>query len=248
MIEGAGGFGPGHVRARMLRRRCEKWAAEVVRAIREGRLEVSRESPAGRIALYSEISGNLLPPDLAAVELINLLRPTVAVGRFIAFAGHALHVHREAVRHLSAGAADAEIEAFIQEVRRFYPFFPMIGGRVLEEFSWLGHQFSVGDWVLLDIYGTNRHQDSWPDPDRFDPSRFLRWAGDPYSLIPQGGGPFETDHRCPGEWLTIALMGEATRQLLAMDYTVPEQDLTVPMDRLPALPRSGFVMELAGRS
>jgi len=246
MIEGSGGFGPGHVRARLLRLRCERWARSVIRAIREDRLPVSAESPAGRIALHRDLSGESLPLEAAAVELINLLRPTVAVGRFITFAAHALYVHGGAARRLAAHAPEAELEAFVQEVRRFYPFFPMIGGRVAAPFSWRGHDFAEGDWVLLDIYGTNHHPEAWPEPEAFDPGRFRDWESDPYSFIPQGGGSFLLGHRCPGEWLAIALTMEAVRQLLAMDYTVPAQDLDIPMNRLPALPRSGFLLDLAG--
>jgi fatty-acid peroxygenase len=33
----------------------------------------------------------------------------------------------------------------VQEVRRFYPFFPFVSGRVLTEFAWRGHRFARGD-------------------------------------------------------------------------------------------------------
>jgi len=244
MIEGAGGFGPGHLRARLMRRRCERWAQRVIESIRAGELPVAEGLPAARIALHRDLSGAGLSPEVAAVELINLLRPIVAVARFITFAGHALEVHRKAVEHLPAGVPDGDVEAFVQEVRRYYPFFPMVGGRVLEPFSWKGHGFHIGDWVLLDLYGTNHHPEAWRDPEIFDPQRFRGWQGDAYGFIPQGGGGFVTGHRCPGEWLTIGLVVEAVRQLLAMDYAVPEQDLHIAMNRFPALPASGFVMEL----
>ncbi|WEX09575.1 cytochrome P450 [Chelativorans sp. AA-79] len=244
MIEGAGSFGLGHIRARLMRRRCEHWARQTIEAIRDGALQARSDSPAQRIALHRGLSGEELPPGIAAVELLNLLRPLVAIARFVTFIGHALHVHRDAAAHLSANAADADLEAFVQEVRRFYPFFPMVGGRVLEPFSWAGHQFGKDDWVLLDLYGTNHHPDAWHDAETFDPQRFRGWQGDGCTLVPQGGGGFLSGHRCPGEWLTIALMGEAVRQLLAMDYAVPEQDLHIPMNRLPTLPNSGLVLEL----
>jgi len=222
MIEGAGGFGPGHLRARLMRRRSERWARQMIEQIRNGKLSVGADSPAARIADHRDLTGAQLPSEVAAVELINLLRPLVAVARFITFAGHALQVHRNAVEHLAPGLPDADVEAFVQEVRRYYPFFPMIGGRVLQPFSWSGHSFAGGDWVLLDLYGTNHHPEAWQEADRFDPQRFGGWQGDAYSIIPQGGGGFIAGHRCPGEWLTIALMIEASRRLLAASYTVPE--------------------------
>jgi cytochrome P450 len=102
------------------------------------------------------------------------------------------------------------------------------GGRVLEPFAWLGYVLERQDWVLLDVYGTNHDARLWPEPEQFMPERFREWRGDPYTLIPQGGGAFETGHRCPGEWLTIALIKKAVRQLSDTRYSVPDQDLSQP--------------------
>ncbi|MFC6490261.1 cytochrome P450 [Nitratireductor sp. GCM10026969] len=248
MIDGAGRIGPSHARARLLRRRCERWARGVIHDIREGLLLLDHGMPAERIALHRDPSGDLLSLKAAAVELINLLRPIVAVGRFVVFAAHALHTQPSAAGRLSADASEEEVTAFVQEVRRFYPFFPVIGGRVLEAFTWRGHPFAPGDWVLLDLYGTNHDPGAWTEPETFAPARFYDWAGNAHMPVPQGGGGFLTGHRCPGEWLTIALTGEAVRRLLATKHRVPEQDLEIPMNRFPTGPRSGFVMEIPAPS
>ena len=61
--------------------------------------------------------------------------------------------------------------------------------------------------------------------------------------MPQGGGDYDTGHRCAGEWLTIALMKRAVRLLTTgMHYDVPEQDLRIDLSRLPAVPKSRFVI------
>ena len=175
------------------------------------------------------------------MELINLLRPTVAVGRFVVFLALELHRHPDWRRRL-AGGDDGARRAFVQEVRRTAPFFPVIAGTVREPFAWRGHAFREGDWVMLDLYGTNRDARVWDEPDAFRPERFLGREPGPFDIVPQGGGDFLADHRCPGEWLTIRLMEEATRLLLATPYDVPEQDLTVDLSRMPALPASHFVL------
>src|SRR5699024_5102320 len=73
--------------------------------------------------------------------------------------------------------------------------------------------------------------------------RFRDWDGDPHTLIPQGGGRPERDHRCPGEPMTIALMRQAVRLLTqSMTFEVPVQNLTVPLHRPPALPRDGVLL------
>jgi fatty-acid peroxygenase len=182
---------------------------------------------------------------------LNVLRPTVAVGRFIVFAAHALHENPQWAEHFAAGDEE-DLEGFVQEVRRYYPFFPVIGGRVRHPFIWRGHAFKTNDWVLLDLYGTDHDQGVWRQPHEFRPERFRAWQGDPNSLIPQGGGPYDTGHRCPGEGITIALMTQAVRMLtLEMSYSVPPQDLAIRLDRMPALPNGGFVVanirQIAGR-
>ena len=50
----------------------------------------------------------------------------------------------------------------------------------------------------------------------------------------------------PGEGVAVALMSVAVRFLArSLQYEVPEQDLSITWDRLPALPRSHFVMRNA---
>lgn len=61
--------------------------------------------------------------------------------------------------------------------------------------------------------------------------------------MPQGGGDHYLNHRCPGEWNTVELMKVAAVFLAqAIEYDVPSQDLGVAMTRLPALPRSDFII------
>jgi len=242
MIAGAGAVGPRNWRARLLRRRCERWAASLVRRTRKDADFAPETSPLAMIAAHRDADGTALSDEVAAVELINLLRPTVAVGRFMVFAALALHEHPR-WREAFASGSEPDIEPFVQEVRRFYPFFPVVGGRVRQPFDWRGIDFRAGQWVLLDLYGTNHDPRLWPEPESFRPERFRDWPGDPDSLIPQGAGAFLENHRCPGEWLTIALVGQLVRLLCrTLRYDVPAQDLRVRLDRMPALPESGFVM------
>lgn len=81
---------------------------------------------------------------------------------------------------------DSYLKLFVQEVRRFYPFFPFVGGCVQNEFDWRGRHFAKGTWVLLNLYGTNCDPRIWGDPEVFRPERFLRWAGSAFNFIPSG--------------------------------------------------------------
>ena len=140
----------------------------------------------------------------------------------------------------SALAADPDrVPLFVQEVRRTYPFFPLLVARARRAARWDGHALPEGRLVALDIHGTNRDPRTWDDPDVFRPERFAGWTGDAYTLIPQGGGEHERGHRCPGEWVTRDLMEAGTRILLdRVDWDrPPRQDLALDLRALPALPR-----------
>jgi fatty-acid peroxygenase len=241
MFEGATTLSPRTLVGLARRPRVERWARDVILDVRDG-APAPPGSPVREVAFHRDPDGSLLPPGVAAVELINLLRPTVAVGRFVAYAALALHRHPR-LRDGLAAEDDAARERFAQEIRRFYPFIPMLGGRALEPFSWRGRRFPRGTWLLLDVSGTNRDRRSWADPDAFCPDRFRTWDGDPFSLVHQGAGDAATNHRCPGERATIELIKRATGLLTgAMTYDVPPQDLGIDPSRMPAKPASGFVM------
>ena len=247
MIDGAGAIGPRNWKGLLLRPRTEEWVYSIVEGIRAHHMSVPEGSPVHVIAMHRELDGSLLDSQSAAVELINLLRPTVAVARYITFAALALHQYPECREKIRSGGED-ELECFVQEVRRFYPFFPSIGGRARYAFEWRGMQFPPGTWVLLDIYGTNHDVRIWGDPEAFRPERFRSRDRSPYTLIPQGGGDAGSGHRCAGEPLTIALMKTASRLLATtMDYEVPAQDLRIDLARIPAIPKSRFVIARISR-
>jgi fatty-acid peroxygenase len=250
IVDGFGGVGPRHVRARLARLRSERWVEDAVRDVRAGVLTPPDGSALAVVAAHRGPDGELLDEHTAAVELLNVVRPTVAVSWFVAFAALALHENPQWRDRLAAhhrpgadpAAADGDLEAFVQEVRRVYPFAPVIGARARRTFTWRGHTFPEGRLVLLDLYGTNHAPELWPEPGSFDPTRFLGREPDPYSFVPQGGGDPASGHRCAGERVTVELLKGAVRVLTGLRYAVPEQDLTYPLSRIPTRPRSGVVL------
>ncbi len=240
MIDGAGGAGPRHWRGRRARQRANWWIEAVIAEVRARRLEPPEGSALAVVSWHRDLSGALLEGRVAAVELINVLRPVVAVDRYIAFTALALFEHPESWAGLGAEADGLE---FVQEVRRVYPFFPFVAAQVKRDFEWRGYPFPAGRKVLLDLYGTNHDERIWVEPEAFRPERFRTWDGSAYNFIPQGGGDHFQNHRCAGEWITIALMKGALNFLTgSLRYKVPEQDLSVSLSRLPAAPKSRFVI------
>jgi fatty-acid peroxygenase len=217
----------------------------IVRQIRNGRMQVPKGSAAYVISTFQDRNGCLLDLKSAAVELINILRPTVANARYIVFAAMALHAHPEWRERLRE--SDEELDLFVDEVRRFYPFIPLIGGRVLTEFRWRDHSFKKKEWVLFDLFGTNHDPKTWGDPMIFRPERFRERHVGLYDLVSHGAGDRRLTHRCPGEWITVEQMKAVIRVMVReMSYDVPSQDLRINLARIPALPNSRFIVTNMG--
>lgn len=225
MSDRSGHFGRGTLATFVQRRQLER------------QLRVALRNAQGDTPLA--ILARELPPETAAVELLNILRPVVAIGRYIAFAAKALHEHPMWCDLFRSGNEDY-IADFCEEVRRTAPFVPFTAAIATEELVWQGAIIPKGSWLLLDLFGTNRDARHFPMPDRFRPERMLDWKAQDDCFIPQGAGKVERSHRCPGEMATLALMTSAVRMLCCrMEYTLPPQDLSVALSRVPAQPASG---------
>jgi fatty-acid peroxygenase len=244
LFDGAASGPLRHLLARLNRWRSEHWLSQRILAERGGTPTFATGTPAHAVAWYREADGRLLPSRIAAVELLNLLRPVVAVSVFTVFVAHALHRHAREREALHDGSDASRVTAFVQEVRRHYPFFPAVVARTWGTFEWNGLRFDAGRRVLLDLYGTNHDPRCWDAPDVFDAGRFMAQAPGPFAFLPQVGGDPVAGHRCPGEGATVALMELAVRMLLATRWQVPPQDLRLDMQRLPALPRDGMQVSL----
>ncbi|MDF9797084.1 fatty-acid peroxygenase [Catalinimonas alkaloidigena] len=242
MIKGSGAVGLEHWQSRLSRKRAEQWIENMVEKVREHKMEAKEGAALQVFSQHRTPEGELLDKKIVAVEVLNVLRPTVAIGRFIVFAALALYQYPQYRQKLAE--EDGFVKLFVQEVRRFYPFFPFAAARVKSEFSWKGFRFPSGQRVLLDLYGTNHDPRLWEKPEEFKPDRFRHRDENPFDFIPQGGGDFYTNHRCAGEWVTIELMKVALRNLVsAMSYQVPDQDLRISLSDLPALPKSRFIIK-----
>jgi fatty-acid peroxygenase len=236
-----------HLRSRRARDALERWLAGLIDAERQRAGSFAAASPAALLARADGEEDRLLPARVAAAEILNLVRPTVAVSLWIVFALHAVHTQPAALDLLRSRRDDAARTAVMQEVRRHYPFFPAVLARVRSDFHWKGIRFVRGRRALFDLYGTDHDPRAWPDPDAFRPERFLDAPEPPrYAFVPQGGGRAETGHRCPGERIAVRLGVQALAWLgERLPHELPAQDLSIAFDRLPAIPRDGMRVRFA---
>lgn len=232
-----------HIKGIENRKKSEKWAQSLI--------EEARINPiAGKenVALYAfanakDTQGNLLPIDVAAVELLNIIRPTVALTVWIALMGHALFSRPDIYQRLHTEFDELQ-DSFIQEMRRYYPFFPMIPAFAKKDVTIDGYLIPEDSWVVLDLYGTNHDERSIETPEVFRISRYVGKEkhisyDEEYEMIAQGGGKFEAMHRCAGEWITLHALRVFSDQLVnKYEFSVPEQDWTIPMNQFPTYPNS----------
>ena len=242
MVDGFGAVGPRHWKGRIARTKTESWIKEVIEAVRAGKLHPEEGSALHAMAFHRELDGNPLDAQMAAIELINVLRPIVAIATYIVFTALALHEHPRHKEKLMSGNS-GDLEMFVQEVRRYYPFTPVLGARVKANFVWKQCEFKEGMLVLLDVYGTNHDPRIWKDPYEFRPERFQERKENLFDFIPQGGGDADRGHRCPGEGITVEIMKASLDFFVnKIDYKVPEQDLTYSLAKIPTRPESGFII------
>ena len=144
----------GYLRARAARRRAERWCARLVEQTRGGGLVPPASSALAVVAGYRDLDGELLDPRTAAVELLNVLRPTVAIHRWVALAALALELHP---RWKDALAATDHDPRSFDEPERFRPerfrdrdvgafdLVPQGGGDHAT-----GHR-CAGEWIDVDV-------------------------------------------------------------------------------------------------
>lgn len=248
LFETAAKVGPPYWLGRNARDQLQHWIGERIAQVRNGQMNPPDDSALYVFSRHRDHEGKLLDPEVAAVEVINILRPIVAIAVYISFLALAVHQFPEEREKLQSGD-EHYAKMFIQEVRRFYPFFPFVAAIVKKDFTWNGYDFEEGTLTLLDLYGTNHDHDLWENPDTFKPGRFSDWKGSPYGFIPQGGGDYWSGHRCAGERVTLEVMAVSLDYLVKrMDYDVPDQDLSFSLVSMPSIPRSKVVLKNVRRS
>jgi fatty-acid peroxygenase len=241
MVDGFASVGPRMLRALAGRLRAEHWARGVIASIRAGERRADPGTAAQLFAERRQSSGEVLPLDVAAVELLNIIRPISAIAWWIAFVPLALRDHPA---HRERLATDERfVEHFVQEVRRFYPFTPFLGARVRHDFEWQNVTFRSGELAILDVFGTLHDRRTWERPNEFLPERFAQRTPTAFDFIANGGGDFFAGHRCAGEWLTVEALALAVRVLTRrVSYELPRQDLAFSLRRIPTRPVSGVIL------
>ncbi|KAG8196949.1 hypothetical protein JTE90_009008 [Oedothorax gibbosus] len=84
------------------------------------------------------------------------------------------------------------LDCVIKEVQRLYPPAPYIGRQLQEDVEVNGYRIPKGTTCMLVIHVLHRNKDSFPDPEVFDPDRFLPdncLHRHPFAYCPFSAGP-----------------------------------------------------------
>jgi cytochrome P450 len=141
------------------------------------------------------------------------------------------------------------LDAVVSETLRLYPPAVVSARWSVRDFSYDGVRVPARSYVLYSPYVTHRLPELWPDPDRFEPRRWLpddpryRKPG-PHEYLPFGGGP----HRCIGAGFATTELRTLLEQLVRrtrLELVHPER---VPhATNLAAMrPRDGLLVRVTG--
>ncbi|KAK7863476.1 hypothetical protein R5R35_010512 [Gryllus longicercus] len=140
------------------------------------------------------------------------------------------------------------LERVVKEALRLYPSVPFVGRALPEDAHVAGHVLPAGAVVNLHIFHVHRDARNWPDPERFDPDRFLpenARGRHPYAYIPFSAGP----RNCVGQ--KFALLEEKTLLSAVLRkfhvHTTEKRDALTLMNELILRPESGIQLQLTPR-
>lgn len=198
------------------------------------------DSLLGHLAAATDDQGLRLPLRAIRDQLVTMLvagqesTPTALV-----HAVYLAHRNPEIRRRLCtelAGAGEIDtlryLDAFHAEVLRVASVVPTgITRHCVEDFQVAGHDFPAGADVVPCIHGVHRREDLYPEPDVFEPERFLRRTFSGTEFLPYGLGA----RRCLG----AALASYEIKIVLATIMTDPTIEVRLHGDGAPPPQRPG---------
>ncbi len=135
------------------------------------------------------------------------------------------------------------------EALRIYPAVPIGGPRRAQHDTTLGgYTIPAGSRLVVDIYNIHHDPTLWPQPEEFDPDRFLpehSKGRHPLAFMPFGAGP----HKCIGSNLA-EIEGPLLLAMIAQHYDlelVPGQQVE-PQLAITLRPRNGLRVRLHPRA
>nr|QSD59141.1 CYP4C122 [Diaphanosoma celebensis]QST15031.1 CYP4C33-like protein 2 [Diaphanosoma celebensis] len=140
------------------------------------------------------------------------------------------------------------LECCIKEALRLYPSVPIMGRRLTEDVTFHGYEVPKGTSVLLMTYVLHRDAKSFPDPEVYDPDRFLaenQHGRHPYAYVPFSAGP----RNCIGQKFALLEEKVVLSSILRRFHVeaMDKRDELVLLGELILRPRDGIRLRLTPR-
>ena len=137
------------------------------------------------------------------------------------------------------------LEAVINETMRLDTVVPNVGRELQAPMKIAGRDLPKGVVLASCIYLTHRRADLWPEPERFNPARFLDARPNPYRFFPFGGGT----RRCIGAAFATYQMKVVLSELLRSVELAPASGYVAKPIRssIALAPSEGMPVKVIGR-
>uniref|UniRef100_A0A0A7ADB0 Uncharacterized protein n=1 Tax=Gentiana crassa subsp. rigescens TaxID=3097545 RepID=A0A0A7ADB0_9GENT len=119
------------------------------------------------------------------------------------------------------------------EVLRIAPPLQGTFREAIDDFVFDGFSVPKGWKIYWSVYSTHKNPECFPDPEKFDPSRFMGTGPAPYTFVPFGGGP----RMCPGREyvrLEILVFMHNLMKRFKWEKIIPDEKIIVNPMAMPA--------------
>jgi cytochrome P450 len=202
--------------ARLMRsvRAVDEVLYEVIEERRGDPLNQLRDDALSLLLQATHEDGGLLEDRVVRDELLTLIMAGYetttnalawSLERLLRSPDHLNRLRRE----LEAGE-EAYLESVVKETLRCRPVVPVVARRLSETAVVGGYTLPAGTILMVSIYLVHHDPDTYPEPEKFDPGRFVDGVPEDAAWIPFGGGT----RRCLGASFAQLEMRVALREIL----------------------------------
>lgn len=232
--------------------------------------EAERRTPAGDdlISLFLSASDPETGQRMSRLQLRDEVLTFLAAGHETTANGLAFTLHllarnplwqERAVEEIRAVVGDGPLtfehlprldllRRIIDESMRLFPPAWSVERNALGDDHFDDHRVAAGEMVMLSIWAIHRNELHWPDPERFDPDRFLpanSTSRHRMAFLPFGLGP----RMCIGKHFALFELQAMLATLLPRLHFSPVTDKPLHLDPLVTLrPRHGVPLRVTRRS
>ena len=134
-----------------------------------------------------QLSDNEIRADVITLMLAGHETTATTLAWLVDLLAHHPDVQRRVRAEIGTGRTDYT-EAVINETLRLRPPAPITGRMTAEKYRLGDYTLPAGTRIVLLLDAINRDPETYPDPDTFDPERFVGTRPNPYGWVPFGGG------------------------------------------------------------